>query len=71
MSFSPRAMDVCSIVKTKAQSWYLDVTMLAKYWGPERVYHHTAPINMTYALHEALRLVLEEGLESLLGPPSA
>jgi alanine-glyoxylate transaminase/serine-glyoxylate transaminase/serine-pyruvate transaminase len=38
--------------------------MLAKYWGSERVYHHTAPINMTYALHEALRIVLEEGLEA-------
>ena len=48
---------------TKVQSWYLDVSMLAKYWGSERVYHHTAPINMTYALHEALRIVLEEGLE--------
>jgi alanine-glyoxylate transaminase/serine-glyoxylate transaminase/serine-pyruvate transaminase len=38
--------------------------MLANYWGKDRVYHHTAPINMTYALHEALRLVLEEGLEN-------
>jgi alanine-glyoxylate transaminase/serine-glyoxylate transaminase/serine-pyruvate transaminase len=38
--------------------------MLASYWSEDRVYHHTAPINMTYALHEALRLVLEEGLES-------
>ena len=50
--------------KTKVQSWYLDVTMLAKYWGSERVYHHTAPINMTYGLYEALRLIHEEGLES-------
>ena len=40
--------------KTKVQSWYLDVTMLAKYWGSDRVYHHTAPINMTYGLYEAL-----------------
>ena len=46
------------------QSWYLDVSMLAKYWGQERVYHHTAPINMTYGLCEALRIVLEEGLEA-------
>ena len=50
--------------KSKVQSWYLDVTMLSQYWGSERVYHHTAPINMTYALYEALRLVLEEGPES-------
>jgi alanine-glyoxylate transaminase/serine-glyoxylate transaminase/serine-pyruvate transaminase len=64
VSFSPRAMDVVLARKTKVQSWYLDVTMLAKYWGTERVYHHTAPINMTYALYEALRLVLEEGLEA-------
>jgi alanine-glyoxylate transaminase/serine-glyoxylate transaminase/serine-pyruvate transaminase len=45
------------------QSWYLDVTMLEKYWGEERVYHHTAPISMNYALYEALRLAVEEGLE--------
>ena len=50
--------------KTKVQSWYLDVNLLASYWGQERVYHHTAPISMNYALHEALRLVLEEGLEN-------
>ena len=46
------------------RSWYLDVSLIANYWGGDRVYHHTAPINMTYALHEALRLVLEEGLEA-------
>jgi alanine-glyoxylate transaminase/serine-glyoxylate transaminase/serine-pyruvate transaminase len=64
VSFNQRAMDAILARKTKVQSWYLDVTMLAKYWGDERVYHHTAPINMTYALHEALRMVHEEGLES-------
>ena len=64
VSFSQRAMDVVLARKTKVQSWYLDVSMLAKYWGEERVYHHTAPINMTYALYEALRLVLEEGLDA-------
>jgi alanine-glyoxylate transaminase/serine-glyoxylate transaminase/serine-pyruvate transaminase len=63
-SFSQRAMDVVMKRKSKVQSWYLDVSMLAKYWGQERVYHHTAPINMTYALYEALRVVLEEGLEN-------
>ena len=62
VTFSERAMEVVLARKTKVQSWYLDVSMLAKYWGAERVYHHTAPINMTYALYEALRLVLEEGL---------
>jgi alanine-glyoxylate transaminase / serine-glyoxylate transaminase / serine-pyruvate transaminase len=61
VSFGPRAMDAIAQRKTKVQSWYLDVSMLAKYWGQERVYHHTAPINMTYALYEALRLVHEEG----------
>ena len=45
------------------QSWYLDLSMIANYWGAERAYHHTAPINMLYGLHEALRLVLAEGLE--------
>ena len=64
VSFSPRAMDVIMNRKTKVQSWYLDVTMLANYWGSNRVYHHTAPVNMTYALYEALRIIHEEGLES-------
>jgi alanine-glyoxylate transaminase/serine-glyoxylate transaminase/serine-pyruvate transaminase len=64
VSFSQRAMDVVLNRKTKVQSWYLDVSMLAQYWGSERVYHHTAPINMTYGLYEALRVVLEEGLEN-------
>jgi alanine-glyoxylate transaminase/serine-glyoxylate transaminase/serine-pyruvate transaminase len=64
VSFNRRALDTVLQRKTKVQSWYLDVTMLASYWGSERVYHHTAPINMTYALYEALRLIHEEGLES-------
>lgn len=64
VSFSSRALGVISSRKTKVQSWYLDVSMLASYWGSERAYHHTAPINMTYALYEALRLVHDEGLEN-------
>jgi alanine-glyoxylate transaminase/serine-glyoxylate transaminase/serine-pyruvate transaminase len=64
VSLSPRAMEAATKRKTKVQSWYLDVNMLASYWGQERVYHHTAPISMNYALHEALRLVLAEGLEN-------
>lgn len=64
VSFGPRAMKAIQSRTHKVQSWYLDVSMLAQYWGTERVYHHTAPINMTYALYEALRLVLAEGLDS-------
>ena len=63
VSFSPRAMQVATSRKTKVQSWYLDVNLLASYWGQDRVYHHTAPISMNYGLHQALRLVLLEGLE--------
>src|ERR1051325_4464055 len=64
VSLSPRAMEIAAKRKKKVQSWYLDVNLLASYWGQERVYHHTAPITMNYALHEALRLVLLEGLEN-------
>jgi alanine-glyoxylate transaminase/serine-glyoxylate transaminase/serine-pyruvate transaminase len=62
VSLSPRALEVATKRKSKVQSWYLDVNLLSSYWGQERVYHHTAPITMNYALHEALRLVLLEGL---------
>jgi alanine-glyoxylate transaminase/serine-glyoxylate transaminase/serine-pyruvate transaminase len=64
VTFSPAAVEAMDRRKTKVASWYLDVSMLRNYWGEQRVYHHTAPINMTYALYEALRIVLEEGLES-------
>ncbi len=64
VSLSSRGMETAGRRKKKVQSWYLDVNMLASYWGQERVYHHTAPISMNYALHEALRLTLEEGLEN-------
>ena len=64
MTFSPAAFDVVRNRKTKVQSWYLDLSMIAQYWGESRVYHHTAPINMSYALYEALRIVVEEGLET-------
>lgn len=63
VSFSARAVEVVLSRKTKVQSWYLDVSMLASYWGEARVYHHTAPINMSYGLYEALRLIHGEGLE--------
>ena len=65
VSFSSRAAEVIQKRRTKVASWYLDVSMLASYWGEDRVYHHTAPINMTYALHEAVRLILSEGLNKV------
>src|SRR5438094_1674152 len=64
VSFSPRAVEVINRRKTPVQSWYLDMTLVERYWGEERFYHHTAPISMIYALREALRLVHEEGLEA-------
>ena len=64
VSFSPAAMDVLQQRKTPVTSWYLDMSMVSSYWGNERKYHHTAPINMNYALREALRLIAEEGLEA-------
>ncbi|MDD4891864.1 MAG: alanine--glyoxylate aminotransferase family protein, partial [Phycisphaerae bacterium] len=63
VTFSPTAEQVIASRKKKVQSWYLDMNMVRQYWGSERLYHHTAPINMVYALHEALRIVLEEGLQ--------
>ena len=65
VTFSEAAMQVITKRKTKVQSWYLDVNFLANYWGSERAYHHTAPINMTYGLYEALRLLEEEGHEAV------
>jgi alanine-glyoxylate transaminase/serine-glyoxylate transaminase/serine-pyruvate transaminase len=64
VSFNPKALEVMDSRKTKVQSWYLDMSMIRKYWeGSKRAYHHTGPISMIYSLHEALRIVLEEGLE--------
>lgn len=64
ISFSDRAVEVIKNRKSKVQSWYLDMTTVMSYWGQDRVYHHTGPISMIYAIHEGLRLVLEEGLEN-------
>ena len=64
ISFSPRAVEKLDKRKTKVQSWYLDMSLVRKYWGADRAYHHTAPINNVYGLHESLRIVLEEGLEA-------
>jgi len=64
ITVSPRAVDVLKARKTPVANWYLDLSLLARYWGNERTYHHTAPISMNYALREALRMVAEEGLEA-------
>ncbi|RPI70948.1 MAG: alanine--glyoxylate aminotransferase family protein, partial [Desulfobacteraceae bacterium] len=62
VSFGPAALEALGKRKSPVVSWYLDMTMVKNYWGAERKYHHTAPINMIYALREALRLIAEEGL---------
>lgn len=64
VTFSPAALEKIDRRRTKVQSWYLDMSMIRNYWGADRAYHHTAPINMTYALREACVAVLEEGLEA-------
>jgi alanine-glyoxylate transaminase/serine-glyoxylate transaminase/serine-pyruvate transaminase len=64
VTFGARAVDAIGAREEKVQSWYLDMTMVQKYWGAERTYHHTAPISMIYALNQALRVILEEGLET-------
>jgi len=64
ISFGPAAMKALQDRKTPVASWYLDMSMVSSYWGADRKYHHTAPINMIYALREALRIIAEEGLEA-------
>ncbi|MCL5735225.1 MAG: alanine--glyoxylate aminotransferase family protein [Actinobacteria bacterium] len=64
LSFNEKAVAKLRGRKDKVPSWYLDLTMVGDYWGASRKYHHTAPINMIYALREALRIILEEGLEA-------
>jgi alanine-glyoxylate transaminase/serine-glyoxylate transaminase/serine-pyruvate transaminase len=66
VSFSDRAVELIANRKTKVQSWFLDMNLVMGYWGAgvKRAYHHTAPINALYALHESLLLVKEEGLEN-------
>jgi alanine-glyoxylate transaminase/serine-glyoxylate transaminase/serine-pyruvate transaminase len=63
VTFSENAVKILDKRKSKVQSWYLDLSMIRQYWGSERLYHHTAPINLNYALLEALKMVKEEGLE--------
>jgi alanine-glyoxylate transaminase / serine-glyoxylate transaminase / serine-pyruvate transaminase len=64
ITVGPRAIEILDKRKTPVPNWYLDLTMVRKYWGNERTYHHTAPINMNYALYEGLTLLVEEGLEA-------
>jgi alanine-glyoxylate transaminase/serine-glyoxylate transaminase/serine-pyruvate transaminase len=66
LTFSERAMEVVAGRKTKVQSWFLDLNLVRSYWGggKKRAYHHTAPVNALYGLHEALTILHEEGLEN-------
>lgn len=63
LTMGSRALKKLNSRSSKVPNWYLDMTLIEKYWGSERVYHHTAPITMIYGIREALRLIAEEGLE--------
>jgi alanine-glyoxylate transaminase / serine-glyoxylate transaminase / serine-pyruvate transaminase len=65
LSFSDKAMAKLNTRKTKVPNWYLDLTLIANYWGQNRVYHHTAPVNMLYGLYQALLVIFEEGPEAV------
>jgi alanine-glyoxylate transaminase/serine-glyoxylate transaminase/serine-pyruvate transaminase len=66
VSFSARAAELIQNRKTPVQSWFLDMNLVMAYWGgsSKRAYHHTAPVNSLYGLHEALTILREEGLEA-------
>ncbi|MEN8206146.1 MAG: alanine--glyoxylate aminotransferase family protein [Pseudomonadota bacterium] len=66
VTFNQRAIDIITSRKTTVQSWFLDLNLVLGYWGggAKRAYHHTAPINTLYALHEALVILQEEGIEN-------
>lgn len=64
LTFNDRAMNVVMNRRNKVSSLYFDLSLLEKYWGSERAYHHTAPITNIFALHEAIRRLLEEGLDT-------
>lgn len=66
VSFSPTAVEKIKSRKSKVQSWFLDTNLVMGYWGADakRSYHHTAPVNSLYALHESLVILQEEGLEN-------
>ena len=64
MAISPAALNAAKSRKQGPSTWYLDLSLIANYWGKDHVYHHTVPISLFYAIYEGLRIVLEEGLES-------
>jgi alanine-glyoxylate transaminase/serine-glyoxylate transaminase/serine-pyruvate transaminase len=64
ITVNARVADVLRNRRTKIQSWYFDLTIVMDYWGKGRTYHHTPPISLIYAIHEAMRALLEEGLEA-------
>ncbi len=64
ISFSPAAVAAIEKRRSKVANWYLDMTFIRDYWGQDRTYHHTAPVNALYGFHEGLRLILDEGLEA-------
>lgn len=64
ITVSPKAEEAFRARKSKVQSWYFDLTTAMNYWGKDRLYHHTPPVSLIFALREAMRLVLEEGLEA-------
>ena len=64
ITVSPRAEEAFRNRKSKVQSWYFDLSTAMNYWGKDRLYHHTPPISLIYALREAMRMLLEEGLEN-------
>jgi alanine-glyoxylate transaminase/serine-glyoxylate transaminase/serine-pyruvate transaminase len=64
ITVSAAAEEVFRKRKTKVQSWYFDLTTAMNYWGKDRLYHHTPPISLIFALREAMRLVVEEGLQA-------
>jgi alanine-glyoxylate transaminase / serine-glyoxylate transaminase / serine-pyruvate transaminase len=66
LSCSEKAVAKLNRRQTKVPNWYLDLSMIANYWGKNRGSHHTAPVNMLYALYQALMLVVEEGLDKVI-----
>ena len=64
ITFGTRALERLNRRSSPVQSWYMDLTLISRYFGKERVYHHTAPVSMLYALHRALRNVVDEGLQT-------
>ncbi len=65
LSFSEKAVSRLNHRRNKVPNWYLDLSMIINYWGKSRVYHHTAPVNMLYALYQSLQLIIAEGMEGV------